>query len=120
MKKNPYKKMYKHKELLDLSNYPKSSKYFCSDNNKVVGKMKDEYGGLLIVKFIGLKSKMYSILDENNNKKCTNKGNNAFIEFQEFYDTLFQKRIFRHTMKGIKSKNHNLRTYESNKVFIMF
>ena len=73
--------MYKHKELLDLSNYPKSSKYFCSDNNKVVGKMKDEYGGLLILKFIGLKSKMYSILDENDNEKCTNKGHNAFIEF---------------------------------------
>ena len=58
---------------------------------------------------------MYSILDENNNEKCTNKGNNAFIEFQEFYDTLSQKKIFRNTMRGIKSKNDNLRTYESNK-----
>ena len=37
--------MYKYKELFDLSNYRKSSKYFCSDNKKVVGKMKDEYGG---------------------------------------------------------------------------
>ena len=26
--------------------------------------MKDEYGGKSIVKFVGLKSKMYSILDE--------------------------------------------------------
>ena len=106
--------------MFDLSNYPKRSKYFCNDNKKLVGKKKDEYRGLLILKFIGLKSKMYPILGENNNEKCTNKGHNAFIEFQEFYDTLFQKRIFRHTMKGIKSKNHNLRTYESNKVFIMF
>ena len=29
--------------------------------------MKDEYGGKSILKFVGLKSKMYSILDENNN-----------------------------------------------------
>ena len=114
--KNPYKKMYKYKELFDLSNYPESSKYFCSDNKKVVGKMKDESSGKSILKFVGLKSKMYSILNENNNEKCTNKGHNAFIEFKEFEDTLFQKKIFRHTMRGKKSKNHNLSTYESNKI----
>ena len=34
--KNPCKKMYKYKELFDLSNFPVSSKYCCSDNKKVV------------------------------------------------------------------------------------
>ena len=58
---------------------------------------------------------MYSILDESSNKKSTNKGHNAFIEFQEFHDTLFKKKILRHTMREIKSKNHNLGTYETNK-----
>ena len=77
--------------------------------------MKDEYGGKLIVKFVGLKSKMYSILDETNNENSTNKSHNAFIEFQEFHDTLFQEKILRHTMRGIKPKNHNLGTYETNK-----
>ena len=77
--------------------------------------MKDEYGGKSILKFMGLKSKMYSILDESNNEKGTTKGHNAFIEFQEFYDTLFKKNIFRHTMREIKSKNHNLGTYKANK-----
>ena len=42
--------------------------------------MKDECGGKSILKFVGLKSKMYSILDENNNKKITSKGHNGFIE----------------------------------------
>ena len=55
--------------------------------------MKDEYGGAPIIKFVGLKSKMNSILDENNNEKSINKGHNAFIQFQEFYDKLFQKRF---------------------------
>ena len=43
----------KYKELFDLSNFPASSKYCCSDNKKVVGKMKDEYGGKSILKFVG-------------------------------------------------------------------
>ena len=107
--------MYKCKELFDLSNFSVSSKYYCSDNKKVVGKMKDEYGGKLIVKFVGLKSKMYSILDESNNKKSTSKGHNAFTEFKKFCDALFKRKILRHTMRGIKSKNHNLGTYETNK-----
>ena len=58
---------------------------------------------------------MYSISDESNNEKRTSKGHNAFIKFQEFYDTLFQKNIPRHQMRGIKCKNHNLCTYETNK-----
>ena len=108
--------MFKYKELFDLSNFPISSKYCCSDNKKVVGKMKEEYGGKSVLKFVGLKSKMHSILDESSNENNTNKGHNAFIEFQEFHDTLFQKMILRHTMRGITSKNHNLGTYETNEI----
>ena len=78
--------------------------------------MKDEYGAKLILKFGGLKSKMCSTLDESSNEKSTNKGHSAFIEFQEFYNTLFQKKILRHQMRGIKSKNHNLGTYKTNKI----
>ena len=80
--------------------------------------MKDEYDGKSFVKFVRLKSKMYSILDENNNEKITSKGHNGFIEFQEFYDTQFKKKILRNTMRRIGSKNHNLGTYEINKRFL--
>ena len=100
--------MYKYKELFDLSNFLQVV--------KVVGKMKDEYGGKPIAKFVGLKSKKYSILDESNNEQSTNKDHNSFVEFQEFLDILFQKKIVRHAMRGIKSKNHNLCTNEINKI----
>ena len=40
--KDPCEKMYKYKELFDLSNFYVSSKYNCSDNKKVLGKVKDE------------------------------------------------------------------------------
>ena len=107
--------MYEYKEF-DLSNFPASSKCYCTDNKEAVGKMKDEYGGKSTVKFVGLKSKMFSILDESNNEKSANKGQNTIIEFQEFHNTLFQKKFLRHTMRGIKPKNHNLGTYEANNI----
>ena len=85
--------MYKYKEPFDLSNFPVKSKYYCSDNKKVISKMKDEYRGKSILKFVGLKSKMYSILDESNNEKIKSKGHGRFIAFQEFFDTLFKKKF---------------------------
>ena len=35
--------------------------------------MKDEYGGKSILKFVDLKSKMYSILDESSNERAQTK-----------------------------------------------
>ena len=48
-------------------------------------------------------------------KRLQSKGHIGFIEFQEFYNTLFKKKTLRHTIRRIGSKNHNLRAYESNK-----
>ena len=58
---NVYKEFYKWKDLLESSNYSKDSTFYDDTNKKVIGKMKDEYGGAIIDQFIGLKSKMYSI-----------------------------------------------------------
>ena len=63
--------------------------------------MKDECGGKSFVKLVGLKSQMYSILDECNNEKIASKGHNGFIEFQEFYNTISQKKILR-IRQGLK------------------
>ena len=72
-----YEIMHQYKDLFDLSNQPKNSKYFCNDNKKVPGKMKDEYGGTHIFEFIGLRSKMYSIRDINKKEKSIHKGHNS-------------------------------------------
>ena len=58
---------------------------------------------------------MYSILDAKNSEKSTHKGHNSYIKYGEVCDTLFNKKVHRHKMRGIKSKNYNLITYESNK-----
>ena len=57
---NVYEEFFKWKDLFDFSNYSKDSKFFYNTNKKVIGKMKDEYGGVIIDEFVGLKSKMYS------------------------------------------------------------
>ena len=58
---NVYKEFFKWKYLFNFSNYSKDSTFYDDTNEKVIGKMKDEYGGVIIDQFIGLKSKMYSI-----------------------------------------------------------
>ena len=56
-----YKEFFKWKDLFDFSNYSKDSNFFNETNKKVIGKMKDEVGGVIVTEFVGLKSKMYSI-----------------------------------------------------------
>ena len=108
--------MYQNKELFDLSNFPKNSKYFCNDNKRVPGKMKDEYGGTAIYKYIGLKPKMYSIRDIHNHEKSVYKGHNSDIKYDEFKDTHSNKKVIRHDMRGIKSRDHIITTSEKNKI----
>ena len=43
--------MLENKKFFDLSNFSENCKYFCNDNKKVPGKMKDEYGGKVIYEF---------------------------------------------------------------------
>ena len=45
--------------MFDFSNYSKDSKIFNDTNKKVIGKMKQEFGEVIVTEFVGLKSKMY-------------------------------------------------------------
>ena len=51
-----YEEFFKHKDLFDFSNYPKDSNFFDETNKKVIGKIKDEFGGIIVETFVGLKS----------------------------------------------------------------
>ena len=55
------KNFLKWKNLFDFSNYSKDSKFFDETNKKVIGKMKDEFGEVIVIEFVGLRSKTYSI-----------------------------------------------------------
>ena len=62
-----------------------------TQTNKNV-EMKDEHKGIPINKFVGLKSKMYSILSENNKESNTAKEVNVSIEFNEYKGILLNKK----------------------------
>ena len=47
--------------MFDFSNYPKDLNFFDETNKKVIRKMKDEFGGVIVDEFVGLKSKIYSL-----------------------------------------------------------
>ena len=49
------------KDLFDFSIYSKDSKSFYETDKKVIGEMKDEFGGVIVSEFAGLKSKIYSM-----------------------------------------------------------
>ena len=110
--KNIYEELFKWKYLFDFSHYSKGSKFFNETNKKVIGKMKDEFGGVFKTEFVGLKSKMYSIKKIDGKEYNTAKGMSIATEFDNFKDFLFNKKLVRHKMKRIQSKKHKLGTYD--------
>ena len=51
--------------MFNFSNFSKDSKFYDSQNEMVVGKMKDEFKGNPINKFLALKLKMHSVLSDD-------------------------------------------------------
>ena len=105
-----------NKEYFDLSNSPKNSKYHTDDNKKVPGKMKDEYGGKVIYEFVRAKPKSYTIIDVNNCEKSVHKGHSFNFKSSEFKDIINNRKVVRHSMKKIISKNHKIYTQDGNKI----
>ena len=105
--------------MFDFSNYLTKSKYYDDLNKLVIGKMKDETGGVAIEKFVELKSKMYSFLVENNeHKKAKDVNENvvATIGHNEYKEVLLKNKCLRHSMNIIQSKDRRLGTYEINRI----
>ena len=102
--------------MLDVSNYPEDSNFFDQAKKKVIGKMKDESEAKIIDEFVGLKSKMYSMKNINGYASNKAKGVNIATEFNEFKDTLFNKKVLRHKMRRIQGKKHKIGTYEIKKI----
>ena len=111
-----YEEFFKHKHLFDFSNYPEDSTFFDQANKNVVGKMKDESEEKIIGEFVGLKLKMYSMKNIDSKESNTAKRVNIAIEFNEFKDILFNKKVLRHKMRRIQGKKHKMGTYEINKM----
>lgn len=60
---NVYKDMSQNRGLYDMSDYPKDHLVHRVANKKVLGMLKDECAGRAIAECVGLRPKMYSILE---------------------------------------------------------
>ena len=115
-----YQDFWKDKHLFDNSDYPKESPFFNNTNKKVIGKFKDEAAGLSIVEFVGLRSKMYSLMKNNEQASRAAKGikKNVIkqqLQHDNYKDVLFNKKQLRHEMRLIKSEKHQIGSYMVNK-----
>ena len=106
-------------DWFDFSNYPKDHPNYDTINKLIPGKFKDEMGGTVIIEFVGLRAKMYSILAANTNKK-TAKGILTIVKEKEirhgdYKTTLFKEEQMMHKQTRITQKEHELFTVETKK-----
>ena len=96
-----YEECFKDRKFFGFSEYPADLKLYDSTNKKVLGKMKDEFKGQIITEFIGLKSKMYSLISIDNKEISKAKGVNKKIRHKEYVECLFNEKVVKHNMKRI-------------------
>ena len=75
--------------------------------------MKDECAGRLIAEYVGLRPKMYSILEAGgrNIKKAKGVKKSVVshnIRHEDYVKTLSEKKTSRHSMHVLRSKGHNI------------
>ena len=115
-----YEDMQADSHLYDFSDYPITHPLHSNTNKKVLGKMKDETVGMPPEEFVGLKSKMYSLLCEEHDKK-TAKGVKKStlkrdITHQSYLQCLLREQTLMATMTQIRSYDHRVFTIKINKI----
>ena len=101
-----YEDMYRDKHLFDFPDYSNDDPYMNQENEKVIGKMKDEMKGILIREFIGLRAKMYSVLKDRGDKIEVKKAKGVKkyvikkdIKHQNYKDCLLNRETFVHIIE---------------------
>ena len=86
--------------------------------------MKDEFEGRIIIEFVGLRSKMYYLVDldgeENKKAKGVNKSVVRGIRHKKVDDVLFGRKLMRHKVKSTQSKLHRIGTYDIFKISLSY
>ena len=116
-----YSDMADHPSLYDTSDFPEDHPLHSKVNKKVLGKMKDECAGHPIAEYVGLRPKMYSILEASGVciKKAKGVKKNVVkkhIRHEQYREALFGKKTFRHGMDVLRSEKHHIYGQHLNKV----
>ena len=105
----------------DTSNYEVDRPLPTGKNKKVIGLMKDELGGKIIMEFVTLRPKTYSYLTDDckedkkakGTKKCVIK---RMIEFNDYKNCLLKDEVILKSQQRFISKKHDVYTESINKI----
>ena len=105
----------------DTSNYGVNRPLPIGKNKKVIGLIKDELGGEIIMEFITLRSKTYSYLTDNDKidkkakgtKKCVIK---KMIKFNDYKKCLLNDEVILKSQQRFISTKHDVYTENVNKI----
>ena len=87
----------------------------------MIGLMKDELGGKIMIKFVALRPKTYSYLMDDDSeakkakgtKKCAAK---RILKFPDYKDCLLNNEIILKSRQRFKSERHHVYTEKINKI----
>ena len=91
-----YKDMIQNQTLYDTSDYPQDHPLYSSANKKVLGKLKNECAVRAIAEYVGLRPKMYSILEAGGKKHqegegCKKECREEAHQHEQYKEALFEK-----------------------------
>ena len=122
---NPYDQFFRDRsEFFDFASFPADQKYYDKQNNKVIGKFKDEANGTQIFEFVGLRPKMYSFLMINDKTRVVQEKHRAKgiqyavakkLRHRDFLEQLNNPHENRRTNRTIRSKLHQLYSIQTDK-----
>ena len=105
----------------DTSNYEVNRLLPTRKNKKVIGLMKDELGGKIIIEFVNLRPKTYSFLTDDGKedkkakgtKKCVIK---KMIKFNDYKKCLLNDEVILKSQQRFISKKHDVYAENINKI----
>jgi hypothetical protein len=114
-----YEDMRSNSHLFDTSNYDPKHELFDTKNKQVLGKMKDEMGGIPIQEFVGLKSKMYSMKtpesDTSKAKGIARSYVKRHLSHENYKKALSATSLLKGSWVKIGSTDHQLATVKVSK-----
>ena len=105
----------------DTSNYEVDRPLPTGKNKKVIGLMKDELGGKIIMEFVTLRPKTYSYLTDDGKEDKKTKGTKKcvikrMIKFDDYKKCLLNGEVILKSQQRFISKKHDVYTENINKI----
>ena len=105
----------------DTSNYEVNRPLPTGKDKKVIGLMKDELGGKIIMEFVSLRPKTYSYLNDDVKEDKKAKGTKKYIikrmiKFNDYKNCLLKDEVTLKSQQRFISKKHDVYTENINKI----